>query len=199
MLFASLDGMRPGYATAGFKRTLEGSLDQTGPATLLSIGYGREPVAGQSGHRDKAAASALLGWQWLLPRVTASAFLGAEVDYERERGASGQPGRPLGGVRAQAELWAHPTPETLLTATAIAGTARGHFWSRTSAGYAVWRRVFIGPEMSHYRTDEFREWRLGAHATGITFGRFNLRLSAGVTRLEDRTGGYAGLTGYIRM
>jgi len=197
VLFASLDGMRPGYASAGFKRTLEGSLDQSGPATLLSAGFGREPVQGRRGFRHKAGASALLGWQWVMPTVTLSGFVGPEIEYERE--ASIARSRPQGGVRAQAELWAHPTPQTLVTATAIAGTARGHLWSRASAGYAVWKRVFVGPEMSHYRTDSFREWRLGAHATGIAVGRFNLRLSAGLARFEHRTGGYAGLTAFIRM
>lgn len=199
VLFASLDGMRPGYASAGFKRTLEGSLDRSGPATLLSMGFGREPMSGARGFRHKAAGSALIGWQWLLPSITLSGFVGPELEYEREPAASGRHQRPQGGVRAQAELWAHPTPETLLTATAIAGTARGHLWSRASAGYAVWRRIYVGPEISHYRTDDFREWRLGAHATGITLGRFNLRLSAGVTRDEERNGGYGSLTGYIRM
>ena len=191
--------MRPGYATLGFKRTLERSLDQSGPAAMLSAGYGREPVTGRHGHRHKAAASALIGWQWLRPSYTLSGYLGPEVEHERESAASAQARRPLAGVRVQAELWAHPTPETLVTATAIAGTARGHFWSRASAGYATWRGVFFGPEISHYRTDDFREWRLGAHATGFALGRLNLRLSAGLSRFEDRTGGYAGLTGYIRM
>ncbi len=63
VLFASLDGMRPGYASVGFKRTLERSLDQSGPAVLLSAGYGREPVSGRPGYRHKAAASALISWQ----------------------------------------------------------------------------------------------------------------------------------------
>ncbi len=114
MLFASLDGMRPGYASAGFKRTLERSLDQSGPVALLSAGYGREPVTSRRGHRHKAAANALIGWQWLLPSVTLSGYLGPEVDYERESAASGQVRRPLAGVRTQAELWAHPTAETLV-------------------------------------------------------------------------------------
>jgi hypothetical protein len=101
VLFASLDGMRPGYASAGFKRTLEGSLDRSGPATLLSTGFGREPVSGARGFRHKAAASALVGWQWLLPSITLSGFVGPELEYERESAASGQRQRPQGGVRAR--------------------------------------------------------------------------------------------------
>lgn len=199
VLFASLDGMRPGYANAGFKRTLEGSLDQSGPVTLLSAGYGRERVTGRADFRHKVAASALLGYQWLLPSVTMSGFIGPEFDYERENTSAGRVSRPLAGIRVQGEVWAHPTAATLFTTTVIAGTARGHLWSRASAGYAVWQGIFVGPEISHYRTDDFREWRLGAHATGFTLGRLTLRLSGGVARFEERTGGYVGLTGHMRM
>lgn len=199
VLFASLDGMRPGYASVGFKRTLEGPLDRSGPVAMLSAGYGREPISDAPGHRHKAAASALLGYQWVLPALTVAGFVGPEIEYERETVPVGASRRPVGGVRAQAELWAHPLPRTLFTTTVIAGSARGHLWSRVSAGYAVWGRVFVGPEASHYRTDDYREWRLGAHVTGFSWGRLNLRLSAGVSHREERLGGYAGLTGDIRL
>jgi hypothetical protein len=103
-------------------------------------------------------------------------------------------------VRGHAELWAHPTPETLATATVIAGSARAHLWSRVSGGYAFWPGVFLGPEAAFYARDDYREWRLGAHVTGLTWGRLNIRFSGGLLQSnDDRTGAYFGLTGYIRM
>jgi hypothetical protein len=106
------------------------------------------------------------------------------------------------GLRLHGEIWAHPTAQTLLTATVIVGTARtAHLWGRTSAGYALWDGVFVGPEVSVYTTDTYREWRLGAHVTGLTFGQMSFRLSAGWRGEEDtdRHGAYVGLAGHIKM
>ena len=61
--------------------------------------------------------------------------------------------------------------------------------------------MFFGPEASVYATDTYRESRVGAHVTGLTLGRFNLRLSGG-WRGEEETGhqgGYVGLSAHIRM
>ncbi len=61
--------------------------------------------------------------------------------------------------------------------------------------------MYFGPEASVYATDTYREWRLGAHVTGVTLGRFNLRLSGG-WRGEEETGdrgAYVGLSAHIRM
>jgi hypothetical protein len=202
VLFGSLDAGRTGYANVGFKRTLQGGLDASGTAALVTFGYGGSSErigAHLTGFRHKASASALLGYQWLGPSVVLAGFLGPEIDYERDPGPFGQTARPRLGLRAQAELWAHPTADTLVTATLVAGSARDHLWSRASAGYAMWDGIFVGPEVIHYRAENDREWRVGIHATGVTIARFTLRLSGGIGRFDERTGGYVGLTGYIRM
>ncbi len=204
VLFGSLDASRTGYASAGFKRTWQGSLDRSGLVTLATVGYGGSPErvdthGEENAFRHKASASALLGYQWISGPVVLAGYLGPELDYERDPDFTGQAARPRFGLRAQGELWAHPTPQTLLTSTVIAGTARGHLWSRVSGGYAVWDKVFVGPEVIHYRTDDYREWRAGLHATGLSLGRFTLRLSGGIAVFDERTGGYVGLSGYIRM
>ena len=82
-----------------------------------------------------------------------------------------------------------------------AGTARGHLWTRASAGYKVWRDVFVGPEASLYRTEDYREWRVGAHATGLQLGRFTFRLSTGWRRDESspKGGPYGGLSVHVKM
>jgi hypothetical protein len=201
VLFGSLDAGRTGYASAGFKRTWFGPLDKDGLATLAAIGYGGAPervdAFGQTGFRHKASASALIGYQWFRGPMVLAGFVGPELDYEQE--PAGAAARPRFGARAQAEFWAHPTPSTLVTVTAIAGSARGHLWTRASAGYAVWERVFVGPEAAFYGTSDYREWRFGAHVTGLRLWGVTLRLSGGVGEFDGKTGGYVGLSGYIRM
>jgi hypothetical protein len=204
VLFGSLDLGSSGFLNAGFKRGLTGSLDESGPILMGIMGAGGSPESGGSlaagglRFRPTLQANALLGYQWLLGPVTLAGLLGPEFDFERGSDGVGERSRSRFGLRGHAELWAHPTPETLVTATAIAGSARGHVWVRASAGYAFWDKVFIGPEASLYRTSDYDEWRLGAHVTGLTWKDWTWRLSGGVMRNDERSGGYFTLTAYIR-
>jgi Cellulose biosynthesis protein BcsS len=202
--FGSLDGGRSAFMNAGVKRAFEGSLDRDGFIAMSAAGAGgapeRDPVGFGSIFRPTAQAYAMLGYQWMLGPVTVSALAGPELDAETDSPNAWRSARTRFGLRGHAELWAHPTPQTLATATLIAGSARGHVWSRISGGYAFWRGVFIGPEASFYASDDYREWRLGAHVTGLKWGRFNFRLSGGFFQAnDDHNGAYFGLTGYVRM
>jgi hypothetical protein len=208
VLFASIDAGSSGFATVGAKRTLIGTLDESGPVALASIGAGGSPERmrslqlGDAAFRPAMQASALVGYQWALGRTFLSLFAGPELDRDRFSSAGGSAREETRlGARVHGEIWMHPTDDTLLTGTAIAGSARGHLWTRASAGYKVWRDVFIGPEASLYRTDDYREWRLGAHATGVQLGRFTLRLSTGWRKEESspRGGAYGGLSVHVKM
>ena len=209
VLFGSLDAGRSTFGTLGVKRALGGSLDRSGPVGMASIGYGgtveRAWWQPEGTHviRHAVHGSALLGYQWLRDGLVVAALAGPEVDGERSSDQSApRDTKPQLGARLHGEIWAHPTANTLLTTTVIVGTARtAHLWGRASAGYAFWDGVFLGPEVSVYTTDTYREWRFGAHITGVTLGRFNLRLSGG-WRGEEETGdrgAYVGLSAYIRM
>jgi hypothetical protein len=203
VLFGSLDGGRSVFASAGVKRTF-GSLDRNGFVFMGGAGFGGAPERGgrfgAASFQPTAQAYGLVGYQWMFPRVALSALVGPEVDAEADSLGTIRSARTRFGVRGHAELWAHPTPATLATATLIAGSARGHVWGRVSGGYAFWQGVFVGPEAVLYARDDYREWRLGAHVTGLTWGPLDLRLSGGLMRSsDDRTGAYVGLSGYVRM
>lgn len=203
VMFGSLDGGRSGFVSAGVKRTLGGSLDRSGFVFMGGAGFGGEPERGMrfdaGSFRSTAQAHAFLGYQWMLGPVTLSAFAGPELDVEADAGNTFRSARTRFGFRGQAELWAHPTPQTLATATLIAGSARGHIWSRVSGGYAFRPGVFLGPEASFFARDDYTEWRFGAHVTGLKWGAFNFRLSGGLSRAnDDRTGAYVGLSTFVR-
>ena len=208
VLFSSADAGSSGFLTVGVKRTLTGSLDESGPVALASIGAGGSPERmglpglGDAAFRPAVQASALAGYQWALGRTFLSLFAGPELDRDRFPSAGG-PAREATriGARVHGEIWMHPTDDTLVTGTAIAGSARGHLWARASTGYKVWRDVFVGPEASLYRTDGYREWRVGAHATGVQFRRFTFRLSTGWRREESspKGGPYGGLSVHVKM
>lgn len=203
VLFGSLDGGRSGFASAGVKRTLGGSLDRDGFVFLGGAGFGGEPARGMrfdaARFRPNAQGYALLGYQWMLGPLTLSAFAGPELDTEAESADAPRLARTRFGLRGHAELWAHPTPQTLVTATLLAGSAGGHVWSRVSGGYAFRPGVFLGPEASFFARDDYTEWRLGAHVTGLKWGAFNFRLSGGLSRAnDDRTGAYVGFSTFVR-
>ncbi len=128
---------------------------------------------------------------------------GPELSYEQLLldGGIARWQEPRIGVRGHAELWVHPTRETLYTLTAIAGSARGDIWARTSVGFQAWKNVFLGPELSVYVTATYKDLRLGVHATGVELGLLNLRLSGGWDWDDDqRKGGpYIGLSAWIRL
>jgi hypothetical protein len=203
VLFGSLDGGRSVFASAGVKRTF-GSLDRDGFLVMGGAGFGGAPE--RSTRFDTASfhptmqAYGLVGYQWMFPRVAVSALVGPELDAEAGALNAIRSARTRFGIRGHAELWAHPTPETLATATLIVGSARGHVWSRVSGGYAFWPGVFLGPEAVFYARDDYREWRFGAHVTGLKWGPVNVRFSGGLMQSnDDRTGAYFGLSGYVRM
>jgi hypothetical protein len=174
VLFGSLDGGRSVFVNAGVKRALGGSLDRDGFVLMGGAGAGGEPERGPllsgSMFRPTAQAYAMLGYQWMLGPVTFAALVGPELDAEMDAPDAWRSARTRIGLRGDAELWAHPTPRTLATATLIAGSAREHVWGRISGGYAFWPGVFLGPEASFYTRDDYREWRLGAHLTGLNGG-----------------------------
>ena len=143
----------------------------------------------------------MVGYQWTFDRVFVAGFVGPEMDAQQPAtvGEIPQMSRPRLGLRVQGELWSHPTDNTLLAATLVAGTVRGSFWARTAFGYRVWKDVFIGPEVAFSQSENFREWRAGAHVTGLRLGQITLGLSGG-WRGEDKDphgGAYVNLSGYI--
>jgi hypothetical protein len=209
VLFGSFDAGHSTFGTLGVKRTFRGSLDQSGPLGMASVGYGGtlERVwwrpEGPHMVRHAVQASALVGYQWVRDGLVVAGLAGPEFDGEdlSDR-ATPRVTKPQLGARLHGEIWAHPTGDTLLTTTVIAGTARTtHLWARASAGYALWKGVFLGPEASVYTTDTYREWRLGAHVTGLTLGQMSLRLSGGWRAEQEtrREGAYVGLSAHMRM
>lgn len=210
VLFGSLEAGRSSFGTLGIKRTLGGPLDRSGPVSMSTIGYGRTherveaAIDASQVLRYATEVSSLVGYQWATSGFVATALAGPEVANEQLTfdGVLTRLSRPRLGARVYGEIWSHPTNQSLLTATIVAGTARrGHLWARSSAGYRLWSDVFAGPEASLYLTEEYQEWRAGAHLTGLALGHLKLRISAGWQGERDtsRQGPYWSVSAYIRM
>jgi Cellulose biosynthesis protein BcsS len=108
------------------------------------------------------------------------------------------------GLRIEASLWDHPTPETLLQIGAAMGSARSEAWGRVALGHSLslpqmpemfgYRFTnppfFIGPEAELVLARDYTKWRVGGHVTGLKLLGFNLRLAAG---REQASGNMRGL------
>jgi len=209
VLFGSLDAGRSTFLTVGAKQTFTGPLDRSGLVSLVTVGYGGSP--GQAGSendsdtvvRPTIQAGALIGYQWAFDRVFVAGFIGPEFDARQPASIeeASRLSQPRLGLRVQGELWAHPTQDILLAATVVAGSARSSLWGRAAFGYRVWNDIFVGPEVALSRSENFREWRVGAHVTGVQLGQFTFGLSGGWRGEENDShgGAYVNLPGYIRL
>lgn len=208
VLFSSAEIGRSSSVNSGFKRALGGTLGTSGFVLMGSAGTGRlqDRVALETHLAQidylSTQGSLLAGYQWATERAMITLLAGPEADYRHvlTDGALTSRSRPHFGARLQAEIWAHPTDTTLATGTLIVGTALPHLWVRGSWGYRVWRDIHLGPEATVTMEEDYREARLGLHATGIRIGRYHLRLSGGAVLAEEgRPSGYLALTTFYRM
>jgi hypothetical protein len=201
VLFGGFDAGSASFVSAGAKHTF-GPADRDGPLVMAGAGYGarfeRDGAAPRPAPvvmRHTLLAHAVGGWQWTFDWGVVAAMAGPEMSYERvgSRFAQ-QPGARFGG-RIHGEVWARPGEDTLLTATLIAGSARGDAWGRLSWGWRVWG-IYLGPEAARYADlTGYRKTSLGLHATGLEFWGLTFRVSAGYLREERarRDGGYVAL------
>ncbi|NNM73381.1 cellulose biosynthesis protein BcsS [Enterovirga aerilata] len=209
VLFGQIDAGRSVFLSAGSKQTLTGPLDRTGFVTMEASGFGitRERVSGPQGElpatRFVTQTSVVVGHQWSFDKLFLAGFLGPEILHEQLT-VAGQVYRfsePRYGAKAQLELWAHPTRDTLLTATIVGSTSNRSLWTRGSAGVRVWADLFAGPEVTAYATQTYQETKLGAHLTGFRLGLVQGRLSGGWMFTDDGRPGapYLSLAAWIRM
>lgn len=209
VLFGSLDAGRSVFVSGGAKQSLTGPLDRSGIVMMESTGFGltrerfRPEGADVSVLRFTHQTSALAGYQWNGDGLYMAAFAGPEVQQEQLTygGRVYRFSQPRLGGRGQFDLWARPTPETLVTATLIASSTRTSIWGRVSAGIRLADKLFVGPEATFYTTPTYTERRWGAHLTGLALSIVTLRLSAGWMEDDSHRRGspYLGMSAWIRL
>ncbi len=227
VLFGSLDAGRSTFVSAGAKVAPDG-MDRDGFVALATVGYGMRTERDWWGDPRAAAglrpprtqrhtvqAGAVAGWQWMHEWGVVALFAGPELAFEvlDSPGTKRLPAPRL-GARVQAELWARPSEATLVTATLIAGTARGSVWGRVSWGMRMpglrgmgLGAAYLGPEAALYADlTGYRKWSLGLHATDIALpaaisADLRLRVSAGWVYEEQirRPGAYGTLAAWLPL
>ncbi|TDR94723.1 cellulose biosynthesis protein BcsS [Enterovirga rhinocerotis] len=209
VLFAGADGGRSVFLSGGSKQALTGTLDRPGLLGLELTGIGltheRIVIDGRAVavRRFTHQTSASLGWQTMLGPLYLAAYAGPELFQEQltHRGRFANFSKPRLGGRAQVELWAHPSPDTLITGTVILSSANESVWARMSGGIRAFSNAYLGPEVTFYTTPTYRETRWGGHVTGLALGIVTLRLSAGWMTEDGRRSltPYASISAWMRL
>ena len=151
-------------------------------------------------HGTQESGSALLGYAWVSPTMSFTAFLGADV--RNNRLSTFDPQNPVNGLtfgaKGQLELFARPTAATIVLANASFATNETAYFARLRAGYRIGPELYLGPEVSALGDAFFNQERVGVHLTGLQAGPLRFAFAGGF--LQDRvrgSGGYGTLDARI--
>jgi hypothetical protein len=202
LLFAGTDLWRHGGFAHGGLLVAPSGLDREGLVFKLMLGGGSyRYVSGALGDIDvvgrQFAAAAMPGWRFAGRNFVATVFVG--LDYQDHRLTPDDPAAGLRGsafgLRTAVELWYEPTPQTMFAADASVSTVGPSYSARVAAGWRVFERYYIGPEVQGFAADDnYQQLRVGVHVTGFKYEP--LEWSAGLgwaNDSDDRTSLYGKL------
>jgi len=193
LLFSGFDLWRHGgFLHGGVLYAPEG-LDREGPVVKLLVGGGQ--------YQYLSGATTVTGRQWLVSampgwrfkRGTLEFTVYGGLDLQHHRFSPYDPGNSLAGTHAGArggfDLWWEPRPAMMVAASASASTIGTSYWARGAVGWRAFDRVWLGPEIVALGDDNYRQFRLGVHVTGLRTAAFEWAAGLGYARDNDNRSG----------
>jgi Cellulose biosynthesis protein BcsS len=153
-------------------------------------------VPGQQTKGQQVEGGLLGGYEWVTPRSAFAAFGGVSVrDSQFSNNAPGHAANgTMVGFKGVAEYFGRPTDLTMLSAYGSYSTNYNAYYTRFRWGVKPVGQFYVGPEVSALGDDFFREWRFGAHLTGMQIGPFQFGVSGGyLLDKAGKGGGYGTL------
>ncbi|MEH3117669.1 MAG: cellulose biosynthesis protein BcsS [Methylorubrum populi] len=136
--------------------------------------------------------SALAGYEWIWRDAALAGYVGFNVRSNQL--SISDPGNPVVGtgigLKVAGNFYATPTDRTMVSAYGSYSTKFNAYYSRFRVGYMVADGVYVGPEALFLGDDFFRQYRFGAHLSGLTFGPVQMSLAAGYVRDRIQGTGY---------
>lgn len=204
------------FAGSGMKYSLSGDIEAPGPIALAmtNLGATRERWEAPDGFvahvpRMTQITRVYFGHQGNTSLGFLTLAAGGEIMRAQALGEDALPRWQASRIGAAflGELWREGAlpgdtgadgRAYLLHANIMAGTAIPSVWGRLATGIAIADGVFAGPEISGYHEPGYREWRIGAHLTGLSLGPLKLRLAGGVVMPDGgRSDVYLGLQAHM--
>lgn len=196
LLFSGADGWASGgFGHGGMVWSPDG-LNRDGLAVKLLGGAGtyRYQSNGSEITGTQFVAAAMPGWRFKQGSFEATLFAG--LDFQDHRLNPADPANRLQGahlgLRTGADLWWQPTPETMTSFSASYSTVGASYFTRGALGLRVFDSVYLGPEITALGSDNYHQFRFGAHATALKTGAWEW--SSGLGWADDssrRSGLYA--------
>ena len=173
-----------------------------GPGTQSGARIRVEGLAGTYSYPGQAVAtrvtgyqqegSLLAGYEWIWRDAALAGFIGFNVRSNQL--SVPDPGNPVVGtgvgLKVAANFYATPTDRTMVAAYGSYSTKFNAYYSRFRVGYMVADGAYIGPEVLFLGDDFFRQYRIGAHLTGISFGPVRMSVGAGYVNDRVQKSGY---------
>lgn len=188
LFFSGVDLWRNGQAGYdGMMLAPQGDLNKDGflIRLFMSGDFERYDTPTQHFTTNIFRASVLPGWRVKRGNVEIKVFAGPaleshalnpDVPTDKLRGSNF-------GARIATELWWEPTPAMMVAAAASATTIGSGYSARAAAGWRLWDRFWIGPEIAASADEYSTQYRIGAHLTGFKTGPVEWSVGAGY--LED--------------
>lgn len=207
ILFSGRDIWRNGAFAYGGFLTAPGGFEQDGLMLKVLLSGGAYRYTAQSLGADVIGAETVVqvlpGWRIKRGGVEAKLFFG--LDLEKHKLWPDDPGNRLRGsdigARFALELWTEPTPTTMIAGDLSLTTIATNNAARIAFGWRVLEDVvggfYVGPEVQYFASDGYRQWRLGAHITGLKADGYEWSAAGGFAEdSEQRASPYLRL-GFI--
>lgn len=99
------------------------------------------------------------------------------------------------GAKAQVDVYATPTENTMFFALGSYSTAYRTYYSEGKVGYAAFgvKELYIGPHVSALGNERFDQWRVGAHLSGIPVSVLRFNVAGGYLNDNSSGPGYYGV------
>jgi hypothetical protein len=139
--------------------------------------------------------SFMIGYEWVSAKAAFGIYGGGDFNnnkldkWDPNNKSAGQ----ASGVRIGVDFSYRPTNYTMFSGVATFSSAHSAYYARLKAGYAIAPGTYVGPEAIFMGDDFYKQWRIGAHVTGASFGILQLGASAGLLNDSARGTGLYGI------
>ncbi len=139
--------------------------------------------------------SFMVGYEWVSRTTSVAGFIGAEARNDKltpvdpTNNAAGT----AYGVRGELDFYSKPSNWTLVTGQFVYSSAHSAYYGRLKFGMSLVDNIYVGPEIMMLGDTSYSQFRVGAHATGITLGPMQFGISAGYSKDRVRGSGVYGI------
>ena len=151
---------------------------------------------GQTVRGNQEGGAALIGYAWVSPDMSFSAYLGGDV--RNNTLSIADPTNPVVGTtfgaKGQFEAYGKPSALTIIAGQASYATNKTAYFARLRSGYLIGHDLYVGPEFVALGDAFFNQERFGVSLIGLRAGAVQFGFSGGY--LYDRvrkSGAYASI------